>query len=514
MKSAGKRVSETIVFTDEARNLLVRLQSSMRDQERVYARLLAGVHSNYTLSARNLLHYLLLRSQEIRPLQNYLHACGLSSLTSSESHTMYQLNQVLRWLGQEEGFYAKMESCTFNKAIELRDAHEEMLFGENPFPEIPHIMVTLSPELTEDPGKIRELLEAGMSVARINCAHDNVETWTKMVYNVRATAKKIKRSCKIYMDLAGPRIRIAEIRNSSRKRQQMGEIMLKEGDLIELTDKKGGARAARFRRDKTLSLPARIVVQPESLTSMLKPGERVFFDDGKFESRIIEVGKERVLVEVTRISTKKPFLRAAKGVNLPDSTLTMPALTADDGANLAFVAMNADLVGYSFVSTPDDLRTLREELEKYKEEPPAIILKIERLSAVENLPALLFEGMKDKSFGVMIARGDLAVEIGFERLSEVQQQILWISEAAHVPVILATQVLENLSKTGLATRSEITDAAMGSMAECVMLNRGRHVVKTVHVLADILKRVSQHNDKKRFTFRPLSIARNFFKQKL
>jgi pyruvate kinase len=178
------------------------------------------------------------------------------------------------------------------------------------------------------------------------------------------------------------------------------------------------------------------------------------------------------------------------------------------------VAMNADLVGYSFVSTPDDLRILRDELDKHKGEPPAIILKIERLSAVENLPALLFEGMKDKSFGVMIARGDLAVEIGFERLSEVQQQILWIAEAAHVPVILATQVLESLSKTGLATRSEITDAAMGSMAECVMLNRGRHVVKTVQVLVDIMTRFSQHNDKKRFTFRPLSIARNFFKQKL
>jgi pyruvate kinase len=316
------------------------------------------------------------------------------------------------------------------------------------------------------------------------------------------------------MDLAGPRIRVTEIKINSRKKIQEDGILLKEGDLLELTDMKGGARAARYRRDKTLNIPARIVVQPENLTSMLKSGERIFFDDGKFESRVIRVAKESVLVEVIRVSTKKPYLRATKGVNLPDSKLAIPALTNDDGTHLAFVAMNADLVGYSFVSTPDDLRILRDELDKHKGEPPAIILKIERLSAVENLPALLFEGMKDKSFGVMIARGDLAVEIGFERLSEVQQQILWIAEAAHVPVILATQVLESLSKTGLATRSEITDAAMGSMAECVMLNRGRHVVKTVQVLVDIMTRFSQHNDKKRFTFRPLSIARNFFKQKL
>ncbi|MBX7125718.1 MAG: pyruvate kinase, partial [Cyclobacteriaceae bacterium] len=109
-------------------------------------------------------------------------------------------------------------------------------------------------------------------------------------------------------------------------------------------------------------------------------------------------------------------------------------------------------------------------------------------------------------------RGDLAVEIGFERLSEIQQEILWICEAAHVPVIWATQVLETMNKTGFATRSEITDAAMGVMAECVMLNKGPYVVKTVETLADILSRLAGHFDKKRYIMRPLSIARNFFER--
>lgn len=509
----GKRVSDAIVFTDEARNLLARLQSSMRDQERIYARLLKDVHPNHTLSARNLLHYLLLRSQEIRPLQNYLHACGLSSLTSSESHTMYQLNQVLRWLGQEEGFYVKMEACTFNKAVELRDFHENLLFGENPLKEIPHIMVTLSPELAYDTARIRELLQNGMSVVRINCAHDNADVWERMISNVRAVAKEVKKSCRIYMDLAGPRLRISEVKFRNRKKIPVEGLQLQEGDLIELTGKKGTARPASYRRDKTLKAPARVVVQPPNLTSMMKPGERIFFDDGKFEARIKSVESECVLVEIVRISTRKPVLKTSKGVNLPDSKLDIPSLTEEDIAHLPFIGTHADLVGYSFVSTPADIRNLREQLVKFRENPPAIILKIERLSAVENLPALLFEGMKDSAFGVMIARGDLAVEIGFERLSEVQQQILWISEAAHVPVIWATQVLENMNKTGFATRSEITDAAMASMAECVMLNKGAHVVKTVRTLVDILERFSHHNDKKRFTFRPLSIARNFLKQK-
>jgi pyruvate kinase len=169
------------------------------------------------------------------------------------------------------------------------------------------------------------------------------------------------------------------------------------------------------------------------------------------------------------------------------------------------------MVGYSFVNSPEDVELLRSEIKKYAggKQLPAIILKIERLSAVQNLPALLINGMKDEALGVMIARGDLAVEIGFERLSEIQEEILWICEAAHVPVIWATQVLETLNKTGYATRSEITDAAMGVRAECVMLNKGRYILKTIKTLDDILTRQLGHVNKKRYIMRPLGIARNF-----
>jgi pyruvate kinase len=118
-------------------------------------------------------------------------------------------------------------------------------------------------------------------------------------------------------------------------------------------------------------------------------------------------------------------------------------------------------------------------------------------------------GMKDEVLGVMIARGDLAVEIGFERMSEIQEEILWICEAAHVPVIWATQVLETLNKTGYATRSEITDAAMGVKSECVMLNKGKYIVKTIRMLDDILTRQLGHVDKKRYIMRPLGIAKSF-----
>ena len=170
------------------------------------------------------------------------------------------------------------------------------------------------------------------------------------------------------------------------------------------------------------------------------------------------------------------------------------------------------MVGYSFVRYPTDLDALQHALKKLSPVPPHIIIKIETPEAVKNLPALLLCGMQQKAFGLMIARGDLAIEIGFERMGEIQEEILWICEAAHVPVVWATQVLETLNKSGIATRSEITDAAHAAMAECVMINKGDHTIEVIETLRDILHRTGGHHIKKRFTFRPLSIAERFMKE--
>ena len=137
------------------------------------------------------------------------------------------------------------------------------------------------------------------------------------------------------------------------------------------------------------------------------------------------------------------------------------------------------------------------------------MLKIETKRAFEQLPHLLLATMQSPRDGVMIARGDLAVECGFERLAEVKEEILWICEAAHVPVIWATQVLETLAKSGRPSRAEITDAAMGERAECVMLNKGRHLAAALDTLSDILARMQAHQWKKRSMLRPLRLARGF-----
>ena len=199
-------------------------------------------------------------------------------------------------------------------------------------------------------------------------------------------------------------------------------------------------------------------------------------------------------------------LRADKGINLPDTHLHLTALTDKDRRDLDFVVAHADLVGYSFVRTAADVRQLQQELADRGRPDLPIVLKIENRQAFESLPALLLASLRGSASGVMIARGDLAVELGWERLAEVQEEILWMCEAAHLPVVWATQVLETLAKTGLPSRAEITDAAMAVRAECVMLNKGPHILEAVRVLRDILDRMRDHQMKKRPMLRRLQLA--------
>ena len=210
----------------------------------------------------------------------------------------------------------------------------------------------------------------------------------------------------------------------------------------------------------------------------------------------------------------KSKLSSHKGINLPNTKLNLPALTEKDIENLTFVAKYADIVGYSFVRTREDVKVLYEQLKNYNADDIGVVFKIENKEAFENLPQIIIEGMRRNKIGVMIARGDLAVEIGFERISEVQNQILWICEAAHIPVIWATQVLENLAKTGIPTRAEISDAALGTQAECVMLNKGPYISDAIKTLKDILIRMERHSFKKKNALRALNIAKKSVPQLL
>lgn len=283
-------------------------------------------------------------------------------------------------------------------------------------------------------------------------------------------------------------------------------IILKEGDTLLLTRANVPGRPARAASSAAPPEPARISVSVPQILDHAKPGEPVWIDDGKIGAVIRTVNANGLSVEITQARPEGEKLGPEKGINLPETKIDIPALTEEDLAALPFIVGHADIVGLSFVRAERDVRDLLDRLERLGGQRLGLILKIETRKGFENLPKLVLAAMRTRSLGIMIARGDLMVECGYQRLAEIQEEILWICEAAHVPVIWATQVLENLGKKGIPSRSEITDAAMGERAECVMLNKGPYTVMAVRVLADILKRMQAHQEKKRSLLRQLALA--------
>jgi len=218
---------------------------------------------------------------------------------------------------------------------------------------------------------------------------------------------------------------------------------------------------------------------------------------------VVNNGRRVAEVEVTLASPRGTKLRAEKGINLPDTDLPISALTDEDLRALDDVVGFTDIVQLSFARSPGDVARLFDELDSRGAGHLGVVVKIETVRAFRALPEILLELMQRPWVGIMIARGDLGVEAGWERLAEVQEEILWLCEAAHVPVIWATQVLDSLAGNGVPTRAEVTDAAAGERAECVMLNKGPHIEEAIEALDDILRRMHGHLEKKRPLLRRL-----------
>lgn len=289
-------------------------------------------------------------------------------------------------------------------------------------------------------------------------------------------------------------------------------IILHAADTLVVTRSLEPGRPATCDARGRARTPASIGCTLPEVFDNVSCGDAIWFDDGKIGGVIEQIEPDRVTVKIDRARTRAAKLASDQGINLPDSPLRLSALTAKDVEDLEFVVRNADIVSLSFTNSAADVELLQQHLKRLGGETLGVILKIETRRGFENLPEMLFAALRSTRCGVMIARGDLAVECGFERLAEVQEEILWVCEAAHVPVIWATQVLESLAKEGLPSRAEITDAAMSERAECVMLNKGPHICEAVGVLDDILQRMETHVTKKRSILRGLKLADRFLSQ--
>ena len=243
---------------------------------------------------------------------------------------------------------------------------------------------------------------------------------------------------------------------------------------------------------------------PEAV-EQLEPGATVWYDEGKIGATVRDKHEAGAVLQVDHAPPGGARLKAGKGLNFPNTELRLSPLTRKDLRDLDVAARYADLIGYSFVQRREDVKLLQDELAGRAERPERIglIAKIETATAVRNLPEIIVQAAGRQPLGVMVARGDLAVEIGYARLAEIQEELLWVCEAAHVPVIWATQVLDTFVRKGRASRGELTDIAMAERAECVMLNKGAFVVEAVAILADVLGRMETHQAKKTSRLRAL-----------
>lgn len=435
----------------------------------------------------NLAHYLALRHHDVRPLQRQLMWRGLSSLGRLEGRVLPAFDAVLAALaamsGKPSPFPAPTEAAFFSGEATLTHA-TDTLFGPPPAHRRSRIMVTLPGEAATDPGFVLDLARRGMDIARINCAHDERAAWRAMASHVRAAGESLGRRLTVLMDIAGPKIRTEAVHTPDKTAK------LQAGDAFRLVAEGPPHGGAHIKFSAAVSLP--------EMVNRLTIGDRVRYDDGKLEGVVESLLPGEAIVRVTKAKAGGTKLKPEKGINLPDTALGLSPLTAKDKDDLATVIECADMIGYSFVSRAEDIDILEAALDRHgvKDRPLGLVAKIETPDAVKNLPDMIARASGRRPFGVMIARGDLAAEIGFERLAEMQEEILWICEAASIPAIWATQVLEDLVSSGVPSRGEMTDAAMAARAECVMLNKGPAVGAAIELLDRLLARMDAHVHKK------------------
>jgi pyruvate kinase len=605
VKLKKKKLSQLLEQLEEIKEQAVQFEIK-------YYKELEKVHPSNLKSAKNLIHYLALRNQDIREIQNALWQLGISRLGRAESHVMASIisvQNILQGILNELPIEFEKPEINFNKGRKILKANTSSLLGKKLKGSKVRIMVTLPTEAADDYKLVRKLFNSGMNSARINCAHDDAQVWERMIKNIKKAKKQTGRNCKICMDLGGPKLRTGSMRQGPKvvhltpERDLLGKVTspaeawlvpegsiqlekmkttdeeiliplpekflnsLKPKDEIVFTDSRGkdkklvidkkfnarrlvrcfesayiktgttftlkskhntdGVTAnvgellpleesiilkqgdkliihsdsvpgepAEFNSEGELIKPAHISCTLPEIFNDVKSGELIILDDGKIEGVIRTVEQDKIEIEITYSKEEGTKLRADKGINLPESKLSIKGLTEKDRSDLNFIAKNADVVNCSFVNSAEDVNDILDELKKLDAEEIGIILKIETRKAFENLPAILFTAMQHYPVGIMIARGDLAIECGWKDLAIIQEEIMWLCESAHLPIIWATQVLETMAKKGRPSRAEITDAAFAGRAESVMLNKGPFIFEAIKILDVIISSMQDYQEKK------------------
>jgi len=343
------------------------------------------------------------------------------------------------------------------------------------------IIATLGPA-SNSPAMIDQLIGAGVNVVRVNLSHGDAETHRRTVQRVRRAARKAGRHIAILMDLCGPKIRVG--------RFQDGAIELTAGERVTVTTR------------KCLGQPGLIPSQYGALHRDVQPGERILLDDGKLGLRVEQVQGRELQCRVE----EGGLLSDRKGMNLPNSQLSAAALTAKDRSDVELaVELDVDFLALSFVRSARDVEQLKRLLKRHGSDIP-VVSKIERPEAVQHIEAIM-----EASFGIMIARGDLGIELPAEQVPLIQRDLIAMARQKAVPVIVATQMLESMIHNARPTRAEVTDVAGAAMlsADAAMLSgetaAGRYPLEAVRTMDRVLREVERHQwQEGRFAREPIA----------
>ena len=463
------------------------------------------IRPDFKESAKNLLAYLSLRRREMRPIQEKLMTYGLSSLGRLEAKTLPTLQATI---ASYEAIHQIIPTLSHPTQEDFLKEYYQLIkntkegYGPKPQKHHTRIMVTMPSEAAEDLELLEDLIDQGMNVARINCAHDSETEWLKMINNIRQLAEKKQVTIPILMDIAGPKIRTEWVFSKYKNPK------VSKGDLIEITQ-----NFSQLPIDSLQDIKVTAGCSIEGVYQSIEVNDPVLIDDGSIEGRVVESNSESFILKVAKVKGSSVRLKAEKGLNFPNSNFKIDIIDSKDRSDIKFAVEHADIIGMSFVRTAKDIQDFQNYIKEIRPDGADqvhLVAKIETVQAFENLGEIILTAASRNPFSVMIARGDLAVESGYVRLAEIQEEILWICESASIPVVWGTEVLASLVSNGVPTRSEITDAGRSSHAEVVMLNKGKHIVEAVALIDQILTKMENHSYKKTPKLRQLEVARNFY----
>jgi pyruvate kinase len=440
------------------------------------------------LSLLNMHHYLNLRQYDLSQLQDDLTKVGLSSFGRSQAHIEASIHVAIKILSLALGKELPTHSdhLSYDAAHAIMDKNNEIFSTSS---DKTKIMITVPSNYTDEKDWFSNLSHEGVHLFRINTAHDTPEAWKLMAQEIQNASSKDK-DLKIYVDLAGPKIRTSLEKNKKIK------VFFGDKVLIHSTQ-------SSLSKKKRKHYDAIVGCTLEKIGSLVHVGDNVFLDDGKIQLVVDEIIGQDIVCSVLTRNDKGSKIKDEKGMNFPNSDIAIHAIGDHDREVLPHICEYADIIGISFAQTHEDITDLINALEHLgKKDSIAIVAKIETKKGVENLPAILEALIQYGNSGIMIARGDLAIEIGFENLAYMQEEILDLCTAAHMPVILATQVLENKMKTNIPSRAEISDVVFAHKAECVMLNKGDYEVETIKTLTTILKQMDLVFRKNKLLYNP------------